>query len=145
MKGSGALQVDWGACAVVHTKALVCIASQRVSSSLQRISVGLCVCVRMLGNQYMPQWFWQLSSQRFPIPKSDCLSSSSISPSAVLYCPTQYACLLSKQHFGSQNKPTISFSDLPVHQPQSCEHFSRHCFWFGCVCLLFQQKQQGTF
>lgn len=99
-------------CAVVHTKASLCRDGECVSSTLQYTFV--CVC--MVENQCMPQPFWQLSSQCFPVPKPNCPSSSSIGPPSVLYRPTHSACLLSRHHFGSQNKPTILLPDLFTHQ-----------------------------
>lgn len=106
----------------------------------------LCLCVPMLENQYMAQWFWQFSSQCYPIPKSNCLSSFSISPSSVLYCPT--ACLLSKQHFRSQNKPIIFLPDRRTNQPIVLWVFELPLLlsWVCvCVCLVLQHRQQGVF
>ena len=103
------------------------------------------VCVCMVENQCMPQRFWQLSSQCFPVPKPNCPSSSSIGPPSVLYRPTHSACLLSRHHFGSQNKPTILLPDLFTHQACSGEHLSCCCSCLGCVWPVFQQKQQVAF
>lgn len=105
----------------------------------------LCLCVPMLENQYMAQWFWQFSSQCYPIPKSNCLSSFSISPSSVLYCPT--ACLLSKQHFRSQNKPIIFLPDRRTNQPIVLWVFELPLLlsWV-CVCVsCFAAQTAGCF
>lgn len=137
MKGSGALQVDWGVFAVVHTKT-----SSVESASLFHPLYTLCVCVCVGKSVHAPVVLTAL----FTVLSYTKAKLSIILLHQPLFCPlrSNSVCLPSIHTCLWFTEQYYNFTSWSPNT-WACEHFSCHCFCLVCMCLVFQQKQQGAF